>query len=423
MDKRRFTRSGFIRLAGGAGLLALTGGLKAFSQSPGNSRHLVDTPLKREQYLFTLLKRICTDIGVHRFGTPEYEQVALIIKKEMELALPKVEQDYAPFSLWEATNGPSLHVGDQELEVMPYKGIAGTPEGGVTGLLKKHESGSYYILADTHTGKEIAIISVNEYGRAISSSAYRNDREIGYVDPERPVEPRFNIGKQDRPVLEAAVANKTPVRANIQTRFLPPEPGSSIIGTLPGKTSEEILFLAHADSPYNSPGANDNTASVIIMLMLAHAFSGLPQKKTITFMATGGEEDGKVGAIHYAERRKREGTLNNIRYVVNFDSLTYGPNLQLYSREKDLKDIIGAIHRDLKIEGAPKYFDSNGFVMDAMPFRHPGAKALYVNSRGYDGITLPVYHRPEDLPVTVAANCAEIGFRVFGEFIRRLQEI
>ena len=140
-------------------------------------------------------------------------------------------------------------------------------------------------------------------------------------------------------------------------------------------------------------------------------------------MATGGEEDGKIGAIHYAEKRKREGTIKNIRYIVNFDSLTYGPDLQIHSHEKDLKDIIDAIHRDLDIKADPKFFDDDGYTMDSLPFRESGGKAMYVNSRGYDGITLPVYHRPEDVPVTVGADCAEIGFCVFREYLKRLQDL
>jgi len=414
MEKKYFSRSEFISLAGSATLLALASEYNVFAQSPTNSRYLIATSLERGEYLRKMLKLLCTDIGPHRFGTPEYEKAALIIKKEMELAVPRVEQDRAPFSMWEPTSRPEFRVGDRELETMPYKGIAGTPKGGSTGILKKGERGSSYTIVDAKTDKVLAAVMINTYGRAIS-------HKIG--DSAQPAQPTFGIGKQDVPVLEEAMKNRTPVRVNIQTHFLPPKPCSSIIGTLPGKSTEEILFLAHADTSYNSPGANDNTASVIVMLMLAHAFSGTIPNRTVIFVATGGEEDGFGGAIHYAEKRKREGTMKNIRFVVNFDSLTWGPNLQIHSKEKDLKDIIQAIHRDLNIKAEPKYFDNEGYTMDSEPFRESGGKAMYVNSRGYDGITLPVYHRPEDVPVTVGADCAEIGFLVFREYINRLQNL
>ncbi len=387
-------RRTFISSLGNAVLAVTAGSLCTSVRAEQNSQYLVDSPLKREEYLRKMLKLICTDIGPHRFGTPEYEKVALILKKEMMLAAPHIEQDMAPFSMWEPTSGPEFRVGNMELETKPYKGIAGTPKGGSTGILKKGERENSYTIVDPNTEAVMAKVMISTYGRAVSSSAYRNDREISYVDPARPMAPPiFNIGKQDVPILEKAMKNRTPVRVNIQTHFLPPKLCSSIIGTIPGKSTEEILFIAHADSPYESPGANDNMASVIVMLMLAHAFSGTVPNRTLTFVASGGEEDGKVGAIHYAEKRKQEGTMKNIRFVVNFDSLTYGPNLQIYSKEKDLKDIIRAIHHDLNIKADPKYVDRDGYTMDSLPFRPSGGKAMYVNSRGYDGITLPVFHR------------------------------
>ncbi len=80
------------------------------------------------------------------------------------------------------------------------------------------------------------------------------------------------------------------------------------------------------------------------------------------------------------------------------------------------------IHEDLHIPGVPKFFDTTGFILDAEPFRNSGAKAANVNSRGYDQVTLPVYHRPEDMPDKIYMDTVENSFLVFREFIRRLQE-
>ena len=101
--------------------------------------------------------------------------------------------------------------------------------------------------------------------------------------------------------------------------FIPDTETKNVVGTLPGHSTDEILFLAHLDTVYNTQGANDNTASVIAMLMLAHSVSGIKPQKTLTFVATEGEEYNKLGAINYAERRKRAGTYGNIKFLVNFD--------------------------------------------------------------------------------------------------------
>ena len=388
-----------------------------------NSRYLVAAPGNREEYLKKMLKKLCNDIGPHRIGTPEYDKVALLIKKEMELALPLVEQDFFHFTFCEFLNEPEFWVGDKWLETYAAKGCASTPVGGITGILKKDVDGFRYGVVDKNSGELLAHVTISQYGRCVSGSAYRTDKKIAYVDPKRPMPSRFNIGKQDVLVLEDAVKNRTPVRVNIQTKFIPNKLSSSIIGTLPGESKEEILFLAHADSPHGSPGANDNMATVIVMLMLAHALSGTRPKRTLTIVATGGEEDGKLGAIHYAERRKKEGTLKNIKFIVNFDSLTYGPNLQIYSQDEELKSLIMAIDRELNIKGTPELFDRDGYWLDAQPFRESGARALSSNSRGYNERTLHLWHRPQDLAENVPLDCAEIGFLVFNEYIKRLQTL
>ena len=43
-----------------------------------NGSNLVDTPQKRERYLLKNLRRLCSEIGIHRVGTPEFDKAALI---------------------------------------------------------------------------------------------------------------------------------------------------------------------------------------------------------------------------------------------------------------------------------------------------------------------------------------------------------
>ena len=115
--------------------------------------------------------------------------------------------------------------------------------------------------------------------------------------------------------------------------------------------------------------------------------------------------------------------MNDIKVILNFDSLTYGPNLWVYTIDKKLQSIIQSIHDDLEIAGTPKFYDSDGYQLDSLPFRKSGARAAYINSRGYDDETLHLWHRPEDLPETVHVDCVENSFLVFREFIERVQEL
>ena len=374
----------------------------------------IDTPEKREVYAKGLLDELCTDIGPHPSGTPEHDRAADIFEREMKRSLPIVEQVWFDMEGWKLKGTPLFKVGDTELEACPYYGTPGTPSEGITGILQKRGS-SGYSLVDPKTGERRALFSTSPYGRAITHGDHR------WTSPSLT---QFGLGKQDIPFLDKAVQEKTPVVAKAEVEFIPLVSSSSVVGTLPGKSKEEILFVVHMDTVYTAPGANDNTASAIVMVMLAHAAAEvIKPDRTITFIATGAEEYGYLGARKCAQIREKEGTMQDIRYVVNFDSLTYGPNLQVNTTDDDMRELIKSIHNDLQINATPTYHEKSGFVMDSLPFKPSGAKALYINSRGYDERTLPVYHRIDDNAASVPLDCVEIGFRVFEEFIRRVGNV
>jgi len=370
----------------------------------------IDTPEKRETYAKGLLKELCSDLGPHPSGTPEYDRAAAIIEREMKRSLPNVEQVRFDMEGWRPAGKPLFRVGDAEVEICPYYGTPGTPAKGVTGVIRK--SGGGYSLVDPKTGERLALFAVSPYGRAITHPDFRRTS---------PVITRLGVGRQDVPMLDNAALSKTPSALQVDVEFIPLVTSSSVAGTLPGKSTDEILFISHLDTVYTAPGGNDNTASTIVMVLLAHAAAArIKPELTMTFIAAGAEEHGFLGAWKCGRKREKDGAMGNIKYVINFDSLTYGPNLYIYSTDADMRDMIRSIHVDLKIGTDPQYFEESGFTMDSLPFKPSGAKAMYVNSRGYDERTLPVYHRLEDTAESVPLDCVEIGFKVFEEFIRRV---
>lgn len=405
-------RRDFVVMMGSAPLV-FAAGRNAAAGPPGGGA-LVATSEKRSEYARQLLKRLCTDIGPHPAGTREFARAAAVIKKEMEISLPEVAYDTFPFERWELLGEPMFRLANgQGIEACPSFGGEGTPAQGIHGVLREDDRG--FALVDPATGQPRAAIYINPYGRAIPH----------YRERTRPPSiPVFGIGKQDVPLIRNAIRDSIPAWYKASVRFVPGAAGMNIIGTLAGKRTDEILVVAHADTVYGAPGGNDNIASVIVMLMMAHAASAAgPFNHTLTFVATDAEEFGMLGANHYGARRAADGTMKNIRYVANFDSLTYGPNLWISSKDQSIKDIIASIHSDLGIKAIPKFDDSDGFVMDSAPFRPSGAKAFHANSRGYDEKTLPVYHRPDDNAFNVPLDCVEIGFLVFFEFIRRVDKL
>jgi len=372
----------------------------------------VETLEKRTEYLTTLLKQLCTDLGAHPTGSPEFESAAHIILETMKAAVPVAEFDEYVFEKWEPVGGSECEIGGKAIETILHHGCTGTPLTGIQGVLVKNTQGGFpWRLADASTGAEMAQIRTAPFGPAIPNFG-------GFHSV-----PKFTVDTDKADLLAEAAVNKTPAWFKAEARFMPDSRGYNIVGQIPGKSSDEIMFLAHADTVYTSPGANDNTASMIVMLMLAHAFSGAKHPLTLTFVATDGEEYGLLGAENYAERRKREGTLGNIKFITNFDSLTYGPNLWITSDDEELVSILLAINEKPGIIGTPRVSESTGYVLDNKPFIESDARAVNMNSRGYDDKTLPLYHRPEDTAETVHVDCVENSFLVFREYIERLMAL
>lgn len=409
IQDRKLRRSEFIKFTGGLAFLLL--GSKGLFAESISAVDLVSTAQKRQSYTLGLLKKLVTDIGPKPSGSKAYAKAARIVFQEMKRTLSEVSYDKYEFEKQEPVKWSELIVGGQQIEVAPQKRGFGTSSEGINGIIAKHGSG--FVILNEQNREVLAYFSVNSYGKAIAGSAPAD------IDKSVPV---FGIGKQDVPLLERSVLSKLPAAISAEYRPLHKAPGINVIGQIPGKSKEEILVIAHLDTIFNTPGANDNTASVIVMLMLAHAASGRQNNHTLTFIASDSEEYVYEGAYHYANTRIANNTIRNIRYVLNFDSLTYGPNLWINSKDQGIKDLIRDIHHDLKLQTTPIYSENDGFVMDSLPFRPSGARALHANSRGYDEKTLPVYHRPDDTADKVPLDCVEIAFQVFDEFIRRIDK-
>ncbi len=139
----------------------------------------------------------------------------------------------------------------------------------------------------------------------------------------------------------------------------------------------------------------------------------------MTFLASTAEEGGSKGAQHYALSRKENGTLGRIKVCINLDSLTYGPNFQITTTDRALRQMLLDVHRDLGVRTEPRVFERDD-TMDSAPFRAAGARTVHLNSRGYDARMLPLNHRPDDRAETIDAALVETSYRILMELTRRL---
>ena len=119
---------------------------------------------------------------------------------------------------------------------------------------------------------------------------------------------------------------------------------ASIVAVLPGTTQPEkrLIVAAHYDSvnlhatgdkaaEAPAPGADDNASGTAVVLELARVMSQYRFRKTIVFIAFGGEEIGLAGSSRYASRAKA--TREQIEAVFNNDIV--GAN------------VVGIVHDDI----------------------------------------------------------------------------
>ena len=70
-------------------------------------------------------------------------------------------------------------------------------------------------------------------------------------------------------------------------------------------------------------GLDDNAAGLGVMLELAERLKNIPTKYSIRFVATSGEEEGKLGAENLLKRMSAEEKKNTL-LVINLDNLIVG---------------------------------------------------------------------------------------------------
>ncbi|HEX6989972.1 MAG TPA: M28 family metallopeptidase [Bacillota bacterium] len=178
---------------------------------------------------------------------------------------------------------------------------------------------------------------VDAAGR-VRAEVYGRDRgpavPLAKLSPIYPL-PGVIIGSDDLQRLLAAAGvvpgaggqgRDLPAELRIDASFLTDTILRNVIGVW-GSGPAEILVAAHHDTMFDSPGANDNGSGVEAMLRVAARVTGSPEAYGAVrwrFCSFGGEELVQVGSEYYAAGREVDGSLADIRLVINLDSVGVG---------------------------------------------------------------------------------------------------
>jgi aminopeptidase YwaD len=166
-----------------------------------------------------------------------------------------------------------------------------------------------------------------------------------------------------------------------------------------GRFERRVVFSAHLDAKETTPGALDNAAGVVVLLLLAELLKDYEGETGIELVPFNGEDHySAAGEIAYL--RANESKLHQIAININMDGLGSYMGKTLYS----LYDCPDQLQDNLKntfsaqagfAEGAPWYQgDHMVFVMNGVP-------ALALTSENFMEILTEIAHTPKDSPELV----------------------
>jgi aminopeptidase YwaD len=167
-----------------------------------------------------------------------------------------------------------------------------------------------------------------------------------------------------------------------------------------GPVSPRLLVTAHLDSKPGTPGAVDNAAGVVVLLLLARALAGrVPDGLGVELLAVNGE-DTYSAAGELAYLREQADHLDRIALVVNIDGAGYRSGdtaYSLYEMPDELADLVRA-----SLAGAPRLAEGPPwFQSDHMVFAQRGRPAVAFTSEHLQTVLAEVAHSAHDTPAGV----------------------
>ena len=268
------------------------------------------------------LEKLCADIGPRHAGTDAERDAAHYIRDELKkngASTSLFEYDIHTFT--DATAELTVSgLGKVPCIALPF--CASTPDEGISGDLVIKETIEEAVSDPSVKGKIIALLGSymgNNYEKMMNARPaaviqiggglfVKPGR--GRVSPEAKQKygavPTVNITYEEG--LRILAAKATSCTLAVKTDGEKTGTSHNVIGELTGNTyPEEIIVIgAHFDTVWKSPGSQDNGAGTAIMMELARVFSKRGSKRTLRFMAFGGEEMGLRGSIAYAQKLKSD---------------------------------------------------------------------------------------------------------------------
>jgi len=211
------------------------------------------------------------------------------------------------------------------------------------------------------------------------------------------------------------------LRLDLHMERIEPGRGENVVAILPGADpllrEEYIVLGGHMDhngvgrDGHLYPGADDNASGTAVVMELARLFAAQPErpKRSLLFVAFGGEEQGLRGSKYFAAHLPVPA--GRIAAMFNFDMEGAGDGGAAMGGRNLLPEVFQTLTRSWSdsLLGKTRFGRSwGGSGSDHFHFIEQGMPAVYFSSTGAH----PWYHEIEDQPQTLnPASLQSVGDR------------
>jgi hypothetical protein len=229
--------------------------------------------------------------------------------------------------------------------------------------------------------------------------------------------PMGNVGKEDTLLLRRMLdKGAVEVEFSFTNKVRDHVKVPNVVADIPGTdgSGEYVIIGGHLDSWQLGTGAEDNGTGAASVLAVAEAVkaSGVQPRRTMRFVLFGGEEEGLLGSIHYAQMHA--GELDKCDGVFVTDTGSEAPKGWYTFGRDDEKTALGELKPVLASLGADDTTDDGRFTFstDHGPFLIHGVPAfvLWTPTDEY----FKLHHKPSDTFDKVNQRDLNLGAAVVG---------
>jgi aminopeptidase YwaD len=195
---------------------------------------------------------------------------------------------------------------------------------------------------------------------------------------------------------------------------------ANIIAKMNGWAPGKIIITAHIDAYEDSPGASDNAAGTVTLLLLAEMLSGFEGHSCVEIAALNGEDHYSAGGqMDYLNRYGSE--LDRIRLAVNVDDVGYRKGRASYSFYEC------GPHIEEKADSVFRGFDGlvrgdKWYSGDHMIFVQNNLPALAFTSECMPELMKTITHTRLDTPDIIDCRKLVVVAEALNAFVRSFKE-